>query len=515
MWVDTCCIDKRSSAELSEAINSMFRWYENSSICYAYLHDVSGPLFPTARNNESYANSNGWPEWFSRGWTLQEMIAPRDVQFFNKDWHPIGAKRILSPILESITRVPQHILQEGPSSNRPCVAQIMSWAANRTTTRVEDRAYSLMGLLDVNMPMLYGEGKKAFHRLQLEIIRTSNDQSIFAWGCNSFNVRTGSILADDPSLFQDCDKMELINQDEFIEYVKKRNPKDDLPSTEDDRFGTFPITNRGIQIWLFLHPQVSSESVFHALLPCRSDPSDSPVVINLALWESNYYRHGGRIVDASGGLQLRQVFLRYQDTPHCNSTFEIDDSAITKKSFTYSPTRREEIITGSTVTLSITNPLCLNVYFGSSKYHFALGFGQCLGQNWIHVIPQEPGSLYTMRNQWPWYGLAMLGRAPEYAQAMKNACSGAASCQVCIMEIPLPESVWVLQISCVMWKRSSRYGVKLEAFCDLSRSNPKCQWIGFDVDVSRSFFVHPHYYLIGIDITNREQTIPTVTGGVS
>ena len=86
LWVDTCCIDKRSSAELSEAINSMYRWYENSRICYAYLHDVTDSSFPTA----------GRPEWFSRGWTLQEMIAPRDLRFFNKDWHPIGDKRTLA-----------------------------------------------------------------------------------------------------------------------------------------------------------------------------------------------------------------------------------------------------------------------------------------------------------------------------------------------------------------------------------------------------------------------------------
>ncbi|KIM56619.1 hypothetical protein SCLCIDRAFT_58021, partial [Scleroderma citrinum Foug A] len=181
LWVDTCCIDKRSSAELSEAINSMYRWYENSRICYAYLQDVHSSSLPTVCNNEKYPKSRGWLEWFSHGWTLQEMIVPRDVQFFNMDWHPIGDKRTLPPILEAITRVPQHILMEGLSSNRPCVAQIMSWAAYRTTTRVEDKAYSLMSLLDMNMPMLYGEGKKAFHHLQLEIIRTLNDQSIFMW----------------------------------------------------------------------------------------------------------------------------------------------------------------------------------------------------------------------------------------------------------------------------------------------------------------------------------------------
>ena len=83
VWVDTCCIDKRSSAELSEAINSMYRWYANAKVCYAYLHDVNN-FFPIERDDKKYPNSNGWPEWFSRGWTLQEMIAPSDVQFFNE-----------------------------------------------------------------------------------------------------------------------------------------------------------------------------------------------------------------------------------------------------------------------------------------------------------------------------------------------------------------------------------------------------------------------------------------------
>ncbi|KIM62504.1 hypothetical protein SCLCIDRAFT_60203, partial [Scleroderma citrinum Foug A] len=181
LWVDTCCIDKGSSAELSEAINSMYRWYENARVCYAYLHDVLGSSFPTESDGLRYRNSKGWPEWFSRGWTLQEMIAPSNVQFFNKNWQPIGNKKTLAHTLAGITGVSQVILMDGLSSNRPCVAQIMSWAANRTTTRVEDRAYSLLGLLDVNMPMLYGEGRRAFQRLQLEIIRVSNDQSIFAW----------------------------------------------------------------------------------------------------------------------------------------------------------------------------------------------------------------------------------------------------------------------------------------------------------------------------------------------
>ena len=210
LWIDTCCIDKQSSAELSEAINSMYRWYANAEVCYAYLHDIDDSSFPTQRDKEKYPKSNGWPEWFSRGWTLQEMIAPRNIQFLNKHWRPIGDKKSLAKILNTITGVPEHILADGLEENRSCVAQIISWAATRTTTRVEDRAYSLMGLLDVNMPMLYGEGKKAFHRLQLEIIRSSNDQSIFAWG-HMKDVQIGSVLADDPSAFKGCSDVKLMS----------------------------------------------------------------------------------------------------------------------------------------------------------------------------------------------------------------------------------------------------------------------------------------------------------------
>ena len=264
VWVDTCCIDKRSSAELSEAINSMYRWYANSRVCYAYLHDVHGDFFPADTDGMEYPKSDGWPEWFSHGWTLQEMIAPNNVQFFNMNWKCIGDKNMLARILTRITRVPEHILKEGPFGNRPCVAQIVSWASHRRTTRVEDRAYSLMGLLDVNMPMLYGEGKKAFHRLQLEIIRTSEDQSIFAWGHNSHSVRTGSALADDPSFFEDCYEMELRNHDEFIDSLKKCIPQVDLPLIDPDHLGVFQITNRGIQIWVLLRPYRDSDSVFKA-----------------------------------------------------------------------------------------------------------------------------------------------------------------------------------------------------------------------------------------------------------
>jgi len=133
LWVDTCCIDKRSSAELSEAINSMYRWYENAKVCYVYLHDVPSSSFPTVSDKKRYAKFKGWPEWFSRGWTLQELIAPSNVQFFNKDWRSIGDKRTLAHTLVCITGIPERILTDGLRGNCSCVAQIMSWAAHRKT----------------------------------------------------------------------------------------------------------------------------------------------------------------------------------------------------------------------------------------------------------------------------------------------------------------------------------------------------------------------------------------------
>lgn len=188
-WIDTCCIDKTSSSELSEAINSMYQWYENATSCYVYLHDTAGNSWTNRRDSPTI------PKWFTRGWTLQELVAPKVVHFFDQRWEPIGDRTQLADILSEITRIPQHILKNEPDFERPGVAQIMSWAADRTTTREEDRAYSLLGLLGVHMPLLYGEGKNAFRRLQLEIIRTSNPSTL--------------TVVEDPSSFRDCDQVWL------------------------------------------------------------------------------------------------------------------------------------------------------------------------------------------------------------------------------------------------------------------------------------------------------------------
>ena len=350
---------------------------------------------PTVRDEGRYPNSNGWPEWFSRSWTLQEMIAPSTVQFFNKDWQHIGDKRTLAHTLADITHVPHYILTDGISSNRPCVAQIMSWAADRTTTRVEDKAYSLLGLLDANIPMVYGEGEKAFHRLQLEIIRMSNDQSIFAWSFNEDNGRTGSILADDPSFFRGCHQMELMDPNEFIRFLKRDILEEELPSIDKDQLGVFPITDRGIQFWLFLHPCADSDSVFAAWLPCRCGSSFPPVVISLASWKTNYYRYFSSLCGRfpiARTPQFRQLYLRYQDTPHHNAIFEIEDDAIVESGLTYCGTFPSKL-SGNVLTLTSSDPLCIKVYSDSqSGCRFAVGIGQCFGQDWIHFVSEVPAS---------------------------------------------------------------------------------------------------------------------------
>ncbi|KAI1318722.1 heterokaryon incompatibility protein-domain-containing protein [Xylariaceae sp. FL0255] len=189
VWVDTCCIDKSSSAELSEAINSMFKWYKEATICYAYLSDVEEvPISHTTTSQDeddlcsSMMSLLSQCHWISRGWTLQELIAPSEVMFYSRDWEFIGSRTDLSTLLASATRINEPYLQ-GRNIRHASIAKIMSWVAKRATTREEDIAYCLLGLFGVNMTLLYGEGKRAFRRLQ-EILAHEypRDHTLYAWG---------------------------------------------------------------------------------------------------------------------------------------------------------------------------------------------------------------------------------------------------------------------------------------------------------------------------------------------
>ncbi|EJF61649.1 hypothetical protein DICSQDRAFT_60183 [Dichomitus squalens LYAD-421 SS1] len=233
-WVDTCCIDKTSSAELTEAINSMYRYYSLADVCYAYLHDVPTSSVDVLEQPESAFRKS---RWHRRGWTLQELIAPELVVFLSQSWELLGTKADLAPLLESITRVPVGVLQLDNVPADYCIAARMAWAADRETTRPEDEAYCLMGIFGIFMPAIYGEGRNAFRKLQEKIMKQSEDGSIFAWGrvCNGepqleheAGLRTqspqfiDSVFAPSPSAFVVGHDIEY-RYDE-ITIAKKRTP---------------------------------------------------------------------------------------------------------------------------------------------------------------------------------------------------------------------------------------------------------------------------------------------------
>jgi hypothetical protein len=226
-WVDTCCIDKTSSAELSEAINSMYKWYTASMVCYAYMSDILSPsefwtrmprpanqdvpLFGIQYGELEPEDEWAWsvPRWFSRGWTLQELIAPFTVIFYTNSWERIGTKKDWSADISKVTGIPESILDHSTSISSVSALDRMHWASKRQTTREEDIAYCLLGIFDVNMPLLYGEGSKAFERLQEQILRTTDDHTLFLWrildGHEAANIITGyQLFLDQDRLTEVC-----------------------------------------------------------------------------------------------------------------------------------------------------------------------------------------------------------------------------------------------------------------------------------------------------------------------
>jgi len=173
-WVDTCCIDKSNSTELAEAINSMFRWYRDATKCYVYLSDFSRFYSDSAdKFKEVWKSTFRKSKWFTRGWTLQELVAPASVDFFSKEGELVGNKTSLERHICEITGIPVNALRGSPLSDFS-VTERMSWAASRETYRQEDIAYSLLGIFNVNMPLIYSEGKeKALQRLREEIEKAS------------------------------------------------------------------------------------------------------------------------------------------------------------------------------------------------------------------------------------------------------------------------------------------------------------------------------------------------------
>ncbi|KAF9473423.1 hypothetical protein BDN70DRAFT_843490 [Pholiota conissans] len=200
-WMDTVCIDKSSSSELDESIRSMFKWYQNSSICITYLAET-----------ESFSDMVK-DSWFTRGWTLQELLAPTFIKFYNRAWNQLTTSKndkwdnSIQAQIELATSITKTELLTihlaGVSFSRK-----MQWAARRRVTRTEDVAYSLMGLFDISMSIAYGEGgQRAFVRLIKEILSTSKYRTldIFNWG-GEYASDLSSLLPSSPKAYLERDE---------------------------------------------------------------------------------------------------------------------------------------------------------------------------------------------------------------------------------------------------------------------------------------------------------------------
>ncbi|KAI1376960.1 hypothetical protein F4677DRAFT_416919 [Hypoxylon crocopeplum] len=271
IWNDTCCINKASSAELSETVASMFTYYQRSRVCYAYLDDV----FVNSIIDEDFRLSFSQSVWFTRGWTLQELIAPSRVKFFNASWNFLGEKTdaCLTEIIESVTRIDSIVLNVPATIRLMSTAKKMSWAARRRTTRLEDRAYSLMGIFGVYMPPLYGEGNHAFMRLQEQIMRTTHDHTIFAW--------TSPPTAALSQGLENVSTMLALSPDQFEESSNFRPlPHNDKGKIQGRKLD-YALTNAGLAIQLPIARIEELDGIYAAFLSCSEVDNGIPAAILL------------------------------------------------------------------------------------------------------------------------------------------------------------------------------------------------------------------------------------------
>ncbi|CAH0044800.1 unnamed protein product [Clonostachys solani] len=289
LWVDTCCIDKSSSAELSEAINSMYLWYQQSEECYAFLSDVGPEVVEDWTDPQSSLYGS---RWFTRGWTLQELVAPSAVLFYANDWTFLGRKdkpESFTRVISEVTGVGCEVLDGRIDPLQLSVSARMAWASRRQTTRREDVAYCLMGLFQVNMPLLYGEGTRAFRRLQEAILQQTDDQSLFAWNSaddieDEDQDALSTLLAKSPAQFA---------------YAGDIQPLPPLPT-----YASMPssMTNQGLHVHLYLRPaeddyggsyEAPMEEDFDAILDCVIHVDNTylcPVIRLRRLSEDQYGR---------------------------------------------------------------------------------------------------------------------------------------------------------------------------------------------------------------------------------
>ncbi|KAK4498320.1 hypothetical protein PRZ48_010978 [Zasmidium cellare] len=217
LWIDTCCIDGSSSTEVTQAINSMFRWYQRASVCLAYLFDVSTDTSELGHmiDRRLYARKKTQilrigpfedSQWFRRGWTLQELLAPPELVFYDHAWRRIGVKTDMTKQIQAATRIdPKYLTGDFEDAS---IATKLSWVSDRTTTLPDDMAYCMVGILGVSMDTRYGEEERAFMRLQELLIEKVADDSIFAWTDPTLSPSQGlGLLAPSPACFRNSSKI--------------------------------------------------------------------------------------------------------------------------------------------------------------------------------------------------------------------------------------------------------------------------------------------------------------------
>lgn len=323
-WMDTCCIDKTNPADTQEAINAMFRWYQNAGVCYAYLEDVDA--------NEASDTDMGFPlnwdfddiasidnvadrdsaihkalrpllikaKWFTRGWTLQELLAPPYLVFVDRAWRRIGTRESWADEIKEASRIEARYLTDfSPTDFVSCsLAKRLSWASRRETTIEEDETYSLLGLFGISLPLIYGEGRwRAFNRLQRELITVYNDDSIFAWKAeqSSSELRfgsqwKGSIPPREPLGYQGINIYTDSGPGSGILAPSIREYWDASNINAFGLFGySFNLTNRGLEINAKRWKRINNNGEFRITLACGLSPSNR-ISIPLKLTDGFYDR---------------------------------------------------------------------------------------------------------------------------------------------------------------------------------------------------------------------------------
>ncbi|KAJ8518481.1 hypothetical protein ONZ45_g4467 [Pleurotus djamor] len=289
VWIDTLCIDNTNAPELDESIRSMFSWYRNAYVCIVYLGQS---------DDESDIAKD---TWFSRGWTLQELLAPKRIQFYSRDWNKLGminrcsneAYKESSPndesnpesdpklhgedlgsesqLLKNISRVSyvslEHLIK--PLSPCPELAPVaFRYISIRETTRPEDISYCLLGLLDVQMPIAYGEGsERAFYRLQLACAQSSSDRALFDW--RGEPSRWNSMLACSPKVFKAS--RSIVQGVGF-------GDEEVLAHENLDEDDSFTFTNSGLRIMMWIFPVTLTATAYLREYTCSIASSDDTAV---------------------------------------------------------------------------------------------------------------------------------------------------------------------------------------------------------------------------------------------